>query len=95
MLYEVITDLLFRVIREHCEQGVDFLTLHCGVNREVVQSLRQDPRTMGVVSRGGSFHTAMMISRDEENPLWSEYDYLLEIQEEYNVVASLGRNNFV
>jgi len=83
-------DLLFRVIREHCEQGVDFLTLHCGVNREVVQSLRDDPRTMGVVSRGGSFHTAMMIARDEENPLWSEFDYLLEILTEYEVVASLG-----
>ncbi|HWQ66033.1 MAG TPA: phosphomethylpyrimidine synthase ThiC [Methanospirillum sp.] len=83
-------DLLFRVIREHCEQGVDFLTLHCGVNREVVQSLRDDPRTMGVVSRGGSFHTAMMISREEENPLWSEYDYLLEILHEYDVVVSLG-----
>ncbi len=83
-------DLLFTVIREQCEQGVDFLTLHCGVNREVVSSLRQDPRTMGVVSRGGSFHTAMMVSRDEENPLWSEYDYLLEILAEYGVVASLG-----
>jgi phosphomethylpyrimidine synthase len=83
-------DLLFTVIREHCKQGVDFLTLHCGVNREVVQSLRDDPRTMGVVSRGGSFHTAMMVSREEENPLWSEYDYLLEILAEYEVVASLG-----
>lgn len=83
-------DLLFKVIREQCEQGVDFLTLHCGVNREVVTSLRQDPRTMGVVSRGGSFHTAMMVARNEENPLWSEYDYLLEILAEYGVVASLG-----
>jgi phosphomethylpyrimidine synthase len=83
-------DLLFRVIREHCNQGVDFLTLHCGVNREVVQSLRDDPRTMGVVSRGGSFHTAMMVARGEENPLWSEFDYLLEILSEYEVVASLG-----
>lgn len=83
-------DLLFQVIREHCRQGVDFLTLHCGVNRDVVQSLREDPRTMGVVSRGGSFHTAMMVSREEENPLWSEYDYLLEILAEYEVVISLG-----
>lgn len=83
-------DLLFAVIREHCEQGVDFLTLHCGVNKDVVQSLQSDPRTMGVVSRGGSFHTAMMILRDEENPLWAEYDYLLEILAEYEVVASLG-----
>lgn len=83
-------DLLFKVIREQCEQGVDFLTLHCGVNRDVLTSLRQDPRTMGVVSRGGSFHIAMMVAREEENPLWSEYDYLLEILAEYGVVASLG-----
>jgi len=83
-------DLLFRVIREHCNQGVDFLTLHCGVNTDVLGSLRQDPRTMGVVSRGGAFHIAMMASQGVENPLWSEYDYLLEILAEYDVVISLG-----
>jgi len=83
-------DLLFRVIREHCNQGVDFLTLHCGVNSDVLTSLHTDPRTMGVVSRGGAFHVAMMASQGIENPLWSEYDYLLEILAEYDVVISLG-----
>ncbi len=83
-------DLLFKVIREHCEQGVDFLTLHCGVNREVLSSLHEDPRKMGVVSRGGAFHTAMMMSQGIENPLYSEFDYLCEILKEYGVVASLG-----
>ncbi len=83
-------DLLFRVIREHCNQGVDFLTLHCGVNTDVFQSLHEDPRTMGVVSRGGAFHIAMMASQGIENPLWSEFDYLLEILGEYDVVLSLG-----
>jgi phosphomethylpyrimidine synthase len=71
---DVTPDLLFRVIREHCRQGVDFLTLHCGVNREALDALKADPRLMGVVSRGGSFHCAMMMQRDEENPLYSEYD---------------------
>ena len=87
---DVDADLLFRVIREHCRQGVDFLTLHCGVNREALAALKADPRLMGVVSRGGSFHCAMMMQRDEENPLFSEYDYLLEILAEYDVTVSLG-----
>src|SRR5512136_1111369 len=87
---DVTPDLLFKVIREHCKQGVDFLTLHCGVNRQALAALRADPRLMGVVSRGGSFHCAMMMQRDEENPLYAEYDYLLEILAEYEVTISLG-----
>ena len=87
---DVTADLLFRVIREHCQQGVDFLTLHCGVNQQALAALRSDPRLMGVVSRGGSFHCAMMMQRDEENPLYAEYDYLLEILAEYGVTISLG-----
>ena len=87
---DVDADLLFKVIREHCQQGVDFLTLHCGVNRQALAALRSDPRLMGVVSRGGSFHCAMMMQRDEENPLYAEYDYLLEILAEYDMTVSLG-----
>jgi len=87
---DVDADLLFRVIREHCRQGVDFLTLHCGVNRQALSALRADPRLMGVVSRGGVFHCAMMVQRDEENPLFSEFDYLLEILTEHDVTVSLG-----
>jgi phosphomethylpyrimidine synthase len=87
---DVDADLLFRVIREHCRQGVDFLTLHCGVNSEALAALRSDPRIMGVVSRGGAFHVAMMVHRGEENPLYAEYDYLLEILADEDVVVSLG-----
>ncbi|MDD1707905.1 MAG: phosphomethylpyrimidine synthase ThiC [Methanoregulaceae archaeon] len=83
-------DLLFNVIREHCRQGVDFLTLHCGVNREALAALRSDPRILPVVSRGGAFHIAWMEQSGEENPLYSEFDYLTEILTEYEVVASLG-----
>ncbi|WOF16897.1 phosphomethylpyrimidine synthase ThiC [Methanoplanus sp. FWC-SCC4] len=87
---DISADILFNVIRDHCKQGVDFLTLHCGVNKATLHSLREDPRVMGVVSRGGAFHTAMIASSGEENPLFSEYDYLLEILAEYDVVISLG-----
>ena len=87
---DVDADLLFQVIREHCKDGVDFLTLHCGVNREVLRSLHEDPRRMGVVSRGGAFHVAMMATSGEENPLWTEFDYLCEILSEHNTVVSLG-----
>ena len=87
---DVDADLLFSVIREHCRQGVDFLTLHCGVNRQALAALRSDPRVMGVVSRGGAFHCAMMVQREEENPLYAEFDYLLEILTDHDVTISLG-----
>jgi len=87
---DVDSDLLFSVIRDHCRDGVDFLTLHCGVNQEALSALHSDPRIMPVVSRGGAFHVAMMVQRGEENPLYAEYDYLLEILAEFGVVASLG-----
>jgi phosphomethylpyrimidine synthase len=87
---DVDADLLFSVIREHCRQGVDFLTLHCGVNRQALDALRSDPRIMGVVSRGGAFHVAMMAHSGEENPLYAEFDYLLEILVEEQVTISLG-----
>jgi phosphomethylpyrimidine synthase len=87
---DVDADLLFSVIREHCRDGVDFLTLHCGVNREALADLHNDPRILPVVSRGGAFHVAMMTVTGEENPLAAEFDYLLEILAEHGVVASLG-----
>ena len=87
---DVDADCLFNTIRDHCKQGVDFLTLHCGVNKQAVAALRRDPRVMGVVSRGGAFHVAMMESSGEENPLYTEYDYLLEILDEAEVTISLG-----
>jgi phosphomethylpyrimidine synthase len=87
---DVEADLLFQVIREHCRDGVDFMTLHCGVNREAFDALKADPRLMGVVSRGGAFHLARMAHTGEENPLFAEFSYLLEILDENEVVISLG-----
>ncbi|MEA2034021.1 MAG: phosphomethylpyrimidine synthase ThiC [Euryarchaeota archaeon] len=87
---DIDSDLLFNTIRDHCREGVDFLTLHCGVNLQALDALKKDPRTMGVVSRGGAFHTVMMATSGEENPLYSEYDYLLEILAEEDVTISLG-----
>ncbi len=84
------SELLFRVIREQCRQGVDFMTLHCGVNKSAFSALKSDPRLLGVVSRGGAFHVAMIATHGEENPLFKEFDYLLEILKEYEVVLSLG-----
>lgn len=89
-IYDLDSDLLFRIIREHCHDGVDFLTLHCGVNLDAFSALKNDPRVMGVVSRGGAFHIAMMEASGEENPLYSEYDYLLEILADEGVTVSLG-----
>ncbi|MDO9540346.1 MAG: phosphomethylpyrimidine synthase ThiC [Methanocalculus sp.] len=87
---DLTADLLFSVIREQCREGVDFMTLHCGVNRDALQALNLDPRVMGVVSRGGAFHIAWMVATGEENPLYAEYDYLLEILAEADVTLSLG-----
>jgi hydroxymethylpyrimidine synthase len=87
---DLTADLLFSVIRDQCRQGVDFLTLHCGVNKDALEALRIDPRMLGVVSRGGAFHVAWMVATGEENPLYAEYDYLLEILKEDDVTISLG-----
>lgn len=87
---DLTADILFSVIREQCREGVDFLTLHCGVNHDALEALRIDPRMLGVVSRGGAFHVAWMVATGEENPLYAEYDYLLEILKEDDVTISLG-----
>ena len=87
---DVTADILFDTIRDQAKEGVDFMTLHCGVTRETLAALKLDPRVTGVVSRGGSFHTAMMLASGAENPLYKEFDYLLEILDEYGVVLSLG-----
>jgi phosphomethylpyrimidine synthase len=81
---------LFEVIERQGEEGVDFMTVHCGVNRYSVERLRRNPRIMGVVSRGGSFLMEWMIYNDQENPLYEQFDRLLEIAKKYDVTLSLG-----
>jgi phosphomethylpyrimidine synthase len=81
---------LFEVIERQAEEGVDFITVHCGVNRNSVERLRRNPRIMGVVSRGGAFLVEWMIYNDQENPLYEQFDRLLEIAKKYDVTLSLG-----
>ena len=81
---------LFEVIERQAEEGVDFITVHCGVTRSSVERLRRDHRHMGVVSRGGSFLVEWMIYNSQENPLYEQFDRLLEIAKKYDVTLSLG-----
>lgn len=81
---------IFEVIERQAEEGVDFMTLHCGVTRNAVERLRHAHRLMGVVSRGGSFLIEWMIYNGQENPLFENYDRLLEIAKKHDVTLSLG-----
>jgi phosphomethylpyrimidine synthase len=83
-------DLLFRVIEQQCEEGVDFVTVHCGITRSSLDRLRNQGRIMDVVSRGGAFHIEWIIYNDKENPLYTQYDRLIEIVKKYDVTLSLG-----
>jgi phosphomethylpyrimidine synthase len=76
-------DDIFHAIEKHAKDGVDFMTVHCGITRRTVEYIARHPRVMGIVSRGGTFLAAWMIHNEKENPLYSNYDYLLEIAREY------------
>lgn len=83
-------DDLFHVIEQHAEEGVDFVTVHCGLTRRAVERLRDEGRVLDVVSRGGSFLLEWMIYNDRENPLYEHYDRLLDISKKYDLTLSLG-----
>ena len=83
-------DDIFKAIERQARDGVDFMTVHCGVNRESVESLIRQKRLLGIVSRGGTFLTAWIKYHGKENPLYKNFDYLLEIAKEYDVTLSLG-----
>ncbi|MGQ9479671.1 MAG: phosphomethylpyrimidine synthase ThiC [Thermoproteota archaeon] len=83
-------DDIFNVIERHAKDGVDFMTIHCGVTRQIVERLRKHPRLMGIVSRGGTFLAAWMLHNDKENPLYSNFDYILDMAAEYDFSLSLG-----
>lgn len=78
------------VIRVHAEDGVDFVTLHCGITRKTIESIKNDGRKMNIVSRGGSLVFAWMSMTGEENPFYEYYDEILEICREHDVTISLG-----
>jgi phosphomethylpyrimidine synthase len=83
-------DDIFNVIEKHAKDGVDFMTVHCGVTRHIIKRLAKHPRLMGIVSRGGTFLAAWILHNDKENPLYENYDYLLEIAKKYDFALSLG-----
>jgi len=83
-------DDIFKVIEDHAEEGVDFVTVHCGVNRRAIERLKDEGRILDIVSRGGSFLLEWMIYNDKENPLFEYYDRLLEIVKKNDVTLSLG-----
>ncbi len=83
-------DHIFRVIEEQAQDGVDFITVHCGITTQTVERLRKQKRITEVVSRGGRFLIEWMLYNKKENPLYEYYDRLLEISKEYEVTLSLG-----
>lgn len=89
-LVHLTVDKIFDVIEQQAAEGVDFITVHCGVTRAALESLKNQGRVTGVVSRGGSFLTTWMLHHDRENPLYEHYDRLLEIAAKYDVTLSLG-----
>jgi len=89
-IVKMTTDELFAVIEEHARDGVDFLTVHCGVTRSAIARLKQQRRVADVVSRGGAFLIGWILYNERENPLYEHYDRLLEIAREFDVTLSLG-----
>lgn len=89
-LIKMTSDDLFRVLESQAEEGVDFFTVHCGLTRAAFERLRNQGRVMDIVSRGGSFLTTWMVANEKENPLYEEFDRLLEICRKYDVTLSLG-----
>jgi phosphomethylpyrimidine synthase len=87
-LEDVKADDLLEMVHHHAQQGVDFVTVHCGVTRAALPLLKK--RVTGVVSRGGAFLSAWMRRYQRENPLYEHYDQLLTIAKDYDVTLSLG-----
>ena len=89
-LKEITAKEWLDIVRMHAEDGVDFMTIHCGVNKETARHFRQDKRLMNIVSRGGSIIYAWMEMTGNENPFYEYYDEVLDICREYDVTMSLG-----
>ncbi|MFC1950904.1 phosphomethylpyrimidine synthase ThiC [Chloroflexota bacterium] len=83
-------DDLFAAIEAHARDGVDFMTVHCGVTRSVIDKLRAEGRVVDVVSRGGAFLVGWILHNQQENPLYEQYDRLLELALKYDFTLSLG-----
>ncbi len=89
-IVDMTVDDIFAGIIKHAEDGVDFITVHCGVTRSTVERMNNEGRLMDVVSRGGAFTVEWMAYNNKENPLFEHFDRLLEIVREYDMTLSLG-----
>ena len=89
-LLEISAQDFLKVVRAHAEEGVDFMTIHAGINRRAVEAFRREGRLMNIVSRGGSLLFAWMMMTGNENPFFEYYDDVLDILREYDVTISLG-----
>jgi len=83
-------DFIFSIIEKQAQDGVDFMTVHCGVTIEAIKRLKNQGRILDIVSRGGAFLVEWMLYNNKENPLFENYDRLLEIAKKYDVTLSLG-----
>ncbi len=83
-------DTLFNTIINQAKEGIDFITVHCGITQDSIKAVDDSERLMGIVSRGGALTAAWIMHNEKENPLYKEFDYLLEICKEYDVTLSLG-----
>lgn len=87
---QVTVDEMLSTIRQQAEDGVDFMTIHCGLTRDALTRVQNHERLMGVVSRGGSFTIEWMSYNNKENPFYEHYDKILDILREHEVTISLG-----
>lgn len=89
-IVKVTTDEIFAVIEEQAQDGVDFMTVHCGVTQKAINRLKNEGRLTDVVSRGGAFLIGWMLYNERENPLYEHYDRLLELAGKFDFTLSLG-----
>lgn len=89
-LSDITVDEFFKVVEKHAEDGVDFVTIHAGLNRETINTFKRNKRLTNIVSRGGSLLYAWMELNNAENPFYEHFDRLLDICEKYDLTLSLG-----
>jgi len=89
-IVHLTSDLLFRAVELQAKDGVDFMTVHCGVTLAALERLRVQGRTTDIVSRGGAFLATWMLYHQRENPFYEDFDRLLSVAREYDITLSLG-----
>lgn len=89
-IVDMTADDMFASVESHARDGVDFMTIHCGVTQATIERLHRQGRLTNIVSRGGAFLTGWMLHNDRENPFYEQYDRLLELARQYDFALSLG-----